>query len=186
MKQDNNLQRSLPIRLADNSCKEGDQSQYVCPLCKRLIKIKKKNQVHYSAKYSFIIFYKGKYELINAYASYTMLDLICNALEKIRPAAYYLDIWVTLTFWPLIIKCQTRACRITFASFILHLMKSISYRYLKYKNLKEYKRLLLLQDLLLNSTFSLKGLISDIKRAKEIRIEVSFLIKDVPTEEHPD
>lgn len=64
-------------------------------------------------------------------------------------------------------------------------MKSISYRYLKYKNLKEYKRLLLLQDLLLNFIFPLKGLISDIKREREIRIEVSFLIRDVPAKEHP-
>ena len=96
-----------------------------------------------------------------------MHDLVCSALEKIGPAAYCLDIWVTLTFWLLIIKCQTWACRITFASFILHLMKSISYRYLKLKNLKEHKRLLLLQDLPLIFIFSLKGLISDIKRARK-------------------
>lgn len=152
MKQ-NNSKWSLLIHLVDNGCKEGDLSHYVCPPCKRLIKIKKKKQLHYSTKHSFTAFYKGKYGRINAYASYTMHDLVCSALEKICPAAYCLDIWVTFTFWLLIVKCQTWACRIIFAAFILHLMKTISYRYLKYKDLKEHKRFLLLQDFLLNFLF---------------------------------
>lgn len=148
-------------------------------------KDKEEKTITLLCKYSFVIFYKGNYERINACASYTMHDLICSALYKICPAAYYLDIWVTLTFWLLIVKCQIGACGITCTSFILHLMKSISYRYLKYKNLKEYKRLLLLYDLLLNFIFPLKGLISDIKREREIRREALFLIEDVPAKEHP-
>jgi len=58
--------------------------------------------------------------------------------------------------------------------------------YLNYKNLREHKSLLLQRDLLLNFIFSLNGLVSDIKTAKEIRIKVSFLIKDVTTKELPN